>query len=99
MQQEEDCLSNLPTSGLTGYRNAMIGSILHDKIQEFINKMGPLYQSPSEEESGNDKKCSPNISTTTSANSVTLESIEKMFHKMFQYNNSKSNFRTKENPH
>ena len=46
--------------------------------------MGTFYQSPSEEESGNDKNCSPNISTTTSANSVNMESIEQMFHRMFQ---------------
>ena len=46
--------------------------------------MVPLYHSPSEEESGNGKKCSPKVSTTTSANAVTMESIEQMFHKMFQ---------------
>ena len=55
--------------------------------------MVPLYQSPSEEESGNDKNCSPNISTTTSANAVTMESIEQMLHKMFQDSNSESNSR------
>ena len=30
------------------------------------------------------KNYTPNISTTTSANSVNMESIEQMFHKMFQ---------------
>ena len=30
--QEEDCVNNNPTSGTTGYRNAMIDSIVHDKI-------------------------------------------------------------------
>ena len=48
-QQEEDRLSNQPTSGRTGYINVMIDRILHDKMQEFINKMVPLYQSISEE--------------------------------------------------
>ena len=67
----------------------MINSISHDKIQEFINKMGPFYQYPYEEESGNDKNCSPNISTTTSANAVTMGSIEQILHKMFHDNNSK----------
>ena len=52
-----------------------------------------FYQSPSGEESGNEKNYSPNISTTISANAVTMESIEQMFHKMFQDNNSKSNGR------
>ena len=46
-------LSNQPTSRTTGYITTMIDSIVHDKMQEFINKMGPLYQSPYEEESGN----------------------------------------------
>ena len=32
-QQEEDCLSNKPTSRTTGYSNAIIDSIVHDKIQ------------------------------------------------------------------
>ena len=75
-QQEEYRLSNQPTSGTTGYINAMIDSIVHDKRQEFINQMGPFYQFPSEEESGNDKDCYPNISTTTSSNAFTMESIE-----------------------
>ena len=92
-QQEENRLSNQPTSGTTGYINAIIDSIVHEKMQEFINQMGPFYQSPSEEESYNDKNCSPNISTTTSANAVTMESIEQMLHNCFQDNNSKSNFR------
>ena len=46
-QQEEDRLSNQPISGTTGYSNAMIDSIVHEKMQEFINQMEPLYQSPS----------------------------------------------------
>ena len=57
--------------------------------------MGPLYKSPSEEESGNEKNCSPNISTTTRANLVTMESIENFLHKMFQDENSKSNSRNR----
>ena len=92
-QQEEDRLSNQPISGTTGYSNAMIDSIVHEKMQEFINQMVPFYQSLSEEESENDKNCSPNISTTTSANTVTMESIEQMLHNCFQDNNSKSNSR------
>ena len=87
IQQEEDCFSKKPTSGTTGYINAMIDSIVNETMQEFINQMGPFYQSPSEEESGNDKNRYPNISTTTSANAVTMERIEQMFHKMFQDNN------------
>ena len=71
----------------------MIDIIVNDKMQEFINQMVPFYHSPSEEESGNDKNCYLIISTTTSANAVTMESIEKMFHKIFQDNNSKSNSR------
>ena len=67
----------------------MVDSIVHDKMQEFINKMGPLYQSPYEEDSVNDKKCYHNISTTTSDNEVTIENTEQMFQKMFQDNNSK----------
>ena len=60
-QQEEDRLSNQPTSGTTGYRNAMIDSIVHDKMQEFINQKGPFYQYPFEEESGNDKTIIQNL--------------------------------------
>ena len=83
-QQEEDRLSNQPTSGTTAYRNFIIDSTVYEKMQEFINQMGPFYQSPSEEESGNDKNCSPNISTTTSANAVTMESIEHISIKNFK---------------
>ena len=61
-QQEEYRLSNQPTPGTTGYRNSMIDSIVNETMQEFINQMGPFYQSPSEEESGNDKNRYPNIS-------------------------------------
>ena len=50
-QQEEDRNTNQPTSGTTGYSNAMIDIIVHDKMQEFVNQIGPFYQSPSEEES------------------------------------------------
>ena len=57
--------------------------------------MRPFYPFPSEEESVNDKTCSCNISTTTSANAVTMENIELMFQKMFHDNNSKSNSRNK----
>ena len=74
-QQEEDSLNNQPRSLTTGYRNAIIDSIVHDRMQELINQLGPLYQSLSKEESGNEKNCSPNISTTTSANVVTMEII------------------------
>ena len=63
--------------------------LLLDKIQEFINLMGPFYQSSYEDESVNDKNISHNISTTTSANVVTMESIKQMFQKMIQDNNSK----------
>ena len=73
----------------------MIDRIVNDKMQELINKMVPLYQSPSEEKSSNKKNSSPNISTTTSANVVTMERIEQMFHKIFQYKNLKSNSRNK----
>ena len=48
-QQEEDRLNNQRTSGTSGFSNAVVGSIVHDKIQEFVNQMGPVYQSPSEE--------------------------------------------------
>ena len=48
-----------------------------------VEIMGPFYQYPPEEESGNDKIRSPIISTTTSANAVTMEIIEQMFHKFF----------------
>ena len=65
----------------------MVDSILHEKMQEFINQMVPFYQYPSEEESVNDKNCSHNICTKTSANAVNMENIEQMFHKMFQDNN------------
>ena len=46
-QQEEDHLNNQPTSGTSGFINAMVDSIVHEKMQEFINQMEPLYQSPS----------------------------------------------------
>ena len=49
-QQEEGCLSNQPTFGTAGFSNDMVDSIVHDKMQEFINQMGSFYQSPSEEE-------------------------------------------------
>ena len=76
-QQEEDCLNNQPTSTTIGFSNAAVDSILYSKMQELFNKMGLFYQSPYEEELFNDKNCSHNISTTTSANAVTMESIEK----------------------
>ena len=83
-QQEEDRLSNQPTSGITGYRYAIIDSIAHDEMKQFINPVGPFYQYPSKEESGNGKNCSPNISATTSDNAVTIEGIEKVLHKKIQ---------------
>ena len=61
----------------------MVDSIVRDKMKEFINQMGPLYQSASEEESVNDKNYPCNISTVKSANSVTMEGTEQMFHKCF----------------
>ena len=53
--EEKIGLGNRPTSGTTGYINVVIDSIVHDKVQEFINRMGPFYQSPYEEISGNDQ--------------------------------------------
>ena len=53
--------------------------------------MRPFYQYPYDDESGNNKNYSTNISTTTTAHAVTMESIEKKFHKIFQDKNSKSN--------
>ena len=98
-QQEEDRLSNQPTSTTTGYSNAIIDSIVHDKMQEFINQMGPFYQYPPEEESDNDKKCSPNISTATGDNAVTMESIEQMIHKIFKITTQNKTSETKIKPH
>ena len=63
--------------------------IVHENIQEFINQMGPFYQSSYEDESVNDKNFSRNISTATSANVVTMESIKQMSQKIIQDNNSK----------
>ena len=63
-QQEEDLLNNQPISGTTGFSKAMVDSIVHKKIQEFINQMVPFYQSSFEQESVNDINCSHNISTT-----------------------------------
>ena len=83
-QQKEYCLSNQPTSGTTGYSNAIIDSIVNKKMQEFMNQMGLFYQYPFEEESGNNKTCSPNNYTTTSDNAVTMEGIEQMSQKMLQ---------------
>ena len=40
--------------------------------------MVPFYQYSTGEESVNDKNCPRNISTLTSANTVTMEGIEKM---------------------
>ena len=92
-QQEEGRLNNKPTSGISGFSNAMIDSIVNDKIQSFINQMGPFYNSPYEVESVNDKKCSHNISIVTSSNAVTMEIIEQMLPKILQDNNSKSDGR------
>ena len=75
-QQEEDLLNNQPTSGTAGFSNTVVHSIVNDKIQELINQIGPFNHSPSEKESVNDKTCPQNISTTTSANAVTMENIE-----------------------
>ena len=54
-QQEEDCLNNQPTSGTAGFRNVVVYSIVHDKMQQFINQMETFYQYPYEEESLNIK--------------------------------------------
>ena len=69
----------------------MVDNIVHNKMQECINKMVPFYKSLPEEEPDNNKKCSQNISTTTSSNAVTMESIEQIFQEIFQDNNSKLN--------
>ena len=53
-QQEEDRLNNQPTSGTSGFRNAMFDIIVHDKMKEFINQMRPFHQSPYGGESVND---------------------------------------------
>ena len=71
-QQENYCLNNKPTSVTADFINTMVGSIVHYKMKEFINQTGPFYQLPSKEEPVNDKNCSPNISATTSANTVTM---------------------------
>ena len=94
-QQQEDLLNIQPTYGTADFSNAMVESIVHEKMQEFINQMGTIYQYPYEEESVNDKNCSHHISATTSANAVTMESIEQIFQKMLQDKNSKSNGRNK----
>ena len=47
-QQEEDCLNNQQKSGTGDFSNAMVDNIVHNKTQEFINKMVPVYQSTSE---------------------------------------------------
>ena len=73
----------------------MIDGILHDKVQELINQMGPFYQYPSEEKSVNEKNFPRNISTLASDNTVTMEDSEEMFQKILQENNPKSNTRKK----
>ena len=70
--QEEDCLSNQTKSWASGFSNTMVDDIVHNKMQEFINQMGPFYQAPSEEESVNDKNRPRNIYTLTSANYVIM---------------------------
>ena len=73
-QQEENRLNNKLTSIIAGFSNAIIDSIVHDKIQEFINQMGSFFQSPYEEESVNDKHFSRNISTTSPQQQVLIQS-------------------------
>ena len=45
-QQEEDLLNNQPTSVTAGFRKIIVDSIVHTKMQEFINQMGTFYKSP-----------------------------------------------------
>ena len=54
-QQEEDRLNNQTTPRTAVFSKSMVDSIVYDKIQEFVNQMGPFYQSSSEEEPVNDK--------------------------------------------
>ena len=77
----------------------MVDSIVHEKMQNFTNQMWPFYKSPSEEESGNDKNCSPNISTTTSANAFTMENIEQMIQKCSKTKIQNQTAETTINPH
>ena len=72
-QQEEDCLNNKPTSRTAGYSNAMVDSIVHDKMQELINQKVPFYQYPSEEEPVNDK----NVHRTAPQQQVLIQSLWK----------------------
>ena len=44
-QQEKDHLNNQPTSGTSGFSNAIVDRIVQDKMKEFINQMGHFYQS------------------------------------------------------
>ena len=52
-------------------------------MRELFNQMGPFYQSPYEEGSVNDN-IFHNISTTTSTNAVTMDSIKQILRKMLQ---------------
>ena len=47
-QQEKDSLNNQPTTVTVGFINSMVDSIVHDKIQEFMNQMVLFYKSTSE---------------------------------------------------
>ena len=47
--QEEDLLSNQPTSGAAGFRNSVVDDIVHEKMQELINQMVSFDQSPTKE--------------------------------------------------
>ena len=76
-QQEEDHLSHQPTSGTKGYSIVIIDRIVHEKIQEFTNKMGPFYQSPSVEESGILKT----VITTSPQQQVLMKSLWKALNK------------------
>ena len=49
IQQEEYRLSIKQAYRVEGFSNTMVDDIVHGKIQEFINQMGPFYQAPSEE--------------------------------------------------
>ena len=72
IQQEEYCLSIKQAYRVEGFSNTMVDDIVHGKIQQFINQMGPFYQAPSEEKPVNDKNCPIKIYTSTSTNAITM---------------------------
>ena len=92
-QQENYCLNNKPTSVTADFINTMVGSIVHYKMKEFINQMGPLYKSKYEEEPVNDKNSPHNIYILTRPNATTMVIMEQMFQELLQDKNSKQNNR------